>query len=139
LTLSIEQKKLAEERVALAGLSDSITVHLLDYRLIPEAWNGTFDRVISIEMIEAVGLDFLPTYFATIDRVLKKDIGLACFQVITIPESRFDRYRHEVDFIRRYIFPGGILPSITCLMDAIHKGSAQSLTLEHLENIGPRA
>lgn len=93
LTLSVEQAKLARARIAEAGYSDRITVHLLDYRKLPSDWQNRFDRVVSIEMIEAVGLEYLETYFSTIDFALKKDVGLGVFQVITMPESRFERYR----------------------------------------------
>lgn len=92
LTLSIEQKLLAEARIEEAGLSASIRVHLLDYRSLPDTFTHAFDRVVSIEMIEAVGKEFLPTYFATVDKVLKVDRGLAVVQVITMPEARFESY-----------------------------------------------
>lgn len=92
LTLSVEQKLLAESRIAAAGLTSSITVHLLDYRSLPESFNHAFDRVISIEMIEAVGQEFLDTYFGVVDMALKKDRGIAVVQVITMPEARFESY-----------------------------------------------
>ena len=86
LTLSVEQKQLAEKRIAAAGLADSITVLLCDYRNLatPEV---PFDKVVSIEMLEAVGREFLETYFQCIDRLLKRDGGIAVFQCITIPEA----------------------------------------------------
>ena len=93
LTLSVEQQRLAQSRIAKAGLSDRITVHLLDYRNLPQEWQGRFNRVVSIEMIEAVGLEFMEIYFKTVEFALRKDDGLAVFQVITMPENRFDRYR----------------------------------------------
>jgi cyclopropane-fatty-acyl-phospholipid synthase len=92
LTLSIEQKQLAEARIAAAGLTDSITVHLLDYRSLPPSFTNAFDRVVSIEMIEAVGKEFLETYFKVVESALKKDRGLAVVQVITMPEARFKSY-----------------------------------------------
>lgn len=92
LTLSIEQKELAEARIAKAGLTDSITVHLLDYRSLPESFTKAFDRVISIEMIEAVGREFLDTYFGVLDKCLKDDRGLAVVQVITMTEARAEAY-----------------------------------------------
>lgn len=104
LTLSIEQKLLAEARIAAAGLTSSITVHLLDYRSLPDSFTHAFDRVVSIEMIEAVGKEFLGTYFETLDKVLKKDRGLAVVQVITMPESRFENYGKSVDFIQKVRF-----------------------------------
>ncbi|KAM0789871.1 hypothetical protein ACM66B_006717 [Microbotryomycetes sp. NB124-2] len=137
LTLSIEQKILAEARIEAAGLSDSITVHLLDYRALPPAFDYAFDRVVSIEMIEAVGKEFLPTYFEVVSRVLKPERGLAVIQVITMPESRFEDYGKSVDFIQKHIFPGGFLPSVTSLVDALLQGSKGKLVVEQVENIGP--
>ncbi|POW07859.1 hypothetical protein PSTT_07942 [Puccinia striiformis] len=128
VTLSIEQKKLAEKRIRQAGLEDRITVHLLDYRDLPNKFVTPFDRIVSIEMIEAV----------VVERCLKPKIGIAVFQVITIPESRFDSYVKEVDFIRKWIFPGGILPSVTFMTNAISKGTQNRLLIESIQNIGPR-
>jgi cyclopropane-fatty-acyl-phospholipid synthase len=87
LTLSTEQKELAEDRIEEAGLSDSITVLLCDYRALEVPEEGRFDKIISIEMLEAVGREYLNTYFQCVDRLLKKEGGIACFQCITIPES----------------------------------------------------
>lgn len=87
LTLSVEQKELAEDRIEEAGLSDKITVLLCDYRALEIPEEGPFDKVISIEMLEAVGREYLNTYFECVDRLLKKEGGIACFQCITIPES----------------------------------------------------
>lgn len=94
LTLSIEQKALAEERIAKAGLSDRIQVLLCDYRALPvPAADKLYDKVVSIEMLEAVGEKFLTTYFACVDRLLKKDGGIAVFQCITMPENvSLERY-----------------------------------------------
>ncbi|CAG8448853.1 5130_t:CDS:2 [Funneliformis caledonium] len=135
LTLSIEQKNLAEERIANAGFSDRINVLLCDYRNLPASHQ--FDKIISIEMIEAVGPQYLSTYFECCDRFLKEKGGIGVFQVITMPETRYDRYCKEVDFIRKYIFPGGHCPSVTTLVQAIAKGSKGRLIVDHLENIGP--
>lgn len=137
ITLSVEQKKLAEKRIQKLGLEEKIRVHLLDYRNLPTRFEGAFDRIVSIEMIESVGVEFLDTYFEVIDRCLKPKIGIAVFQVITIPESRFERYVREVDFIRKWIFPGGILPSVTFMTNAISKGSRNRLTIDSIQNIGP--
>lgn len=135
LTLSIEQKALAEERIAAAGLTDKIEVQLLDYRALPTP-RVPFDKVVSIEMLEAVGKEFLHTYFAMVHRVLKKNGGIAVFQCITMPEQRYAAYAKGEDFIRKYIFPGGHLPSITQLIDNITSGSEGSLVVEKVENIG---
>ena len=101
ITLSVEQKALAEERIRSAGLEGRIRVHLMDYRAMPPEWHHSFDRVVSIEMIEAVGIEFLDTYFATVDWALKRDRGVGVFQFISMPESRFERYRREVDLCVR--------------------------------------
>ena len=101
LTLSIEQKVLAEERVRAAGLQDRISVVLCDYR--KHAPERPYDKIVSIEMIEAVGKEFLETYFAKVNECLKKDGGIAVFQVITMPETRYERYCKEVDFIRKWV------------------------------------
>jgi cyclopropane-fatty-acyl-phospholipid synthase len=87
LTLSVEQKELAEQRIEEAGLSSQITVLLCDYRNLQIPDGGPFDKLVSIEMLEAVGREFLVTYFGCVDKLLKKDGGVAVFQCITIPES----------------------------------------------------
>ncbi|EPQ29570.1 uncharacterized protein PFL1_02789 [Pseudozyma flocculosa PF-1] len=137
VTLSVEQKALAEARIAEAGLTGSITVHLMDYRDFPPEWTNRFDRVCSIEMLEAVGIEFLETYFSCVDRVLKRDGGVAVFQCITMPEGRFESYVRSVDFIKKWIFPGGILPSVTSLVDGATAGSKNQLVLDTVVNIGP--
>ena len=138
VTLSVEQKALAEARIRQAGLEHSIVVHLLDYRDLPARFKHTkFDRLVSIEMIESIGIEFLESYFAVVHQCLHPLSGIAVFQVITIPESRFDRYVKEVDFIRKWIFPGGILPSVTFMTNAIAKGSSQRLLIDSVQNIGP--
>jgi cyclopropane-fatty-acyl-phospholipid synthase len=135
LTLSIEQKHLAEQRIAAAGYADKIEILLMDYRALPIP-RVLYDKVISIEMLEAVGAEYLQTYFACINRLLKKNGGIAVFQCITMPEGRYDAYAKGEDFIRKYIFPGGHLPSINQLVENINKGSDGTLVLERLENIG---
>ncbi|MEN8723560.1 MAG: cyclopropane-fatty-acyl-phospholipid synthase family protein [Alphaproteobacteria bacterium] len=108
ITISQEQFDFATQRIEKAGLTDQVTVKFCDYRDI----EGQFDRIASIEMIEAVGLKHLPTYFGVLrDRL--KPTGLAGIQAITIEESRFDTYRKSVDFIQKYIFPGGFLPAVS--------------------------
>ncbi|KAG9238499.1 Mycolic acid cyclopropane synthetase-domain-containing protein [Amylocarpus encephaloides] len=134
LTLSIEQKGLAEKRISAAGFEDKIEVKLMDYRALPIP-RVPYDKVVSIEMLEAIGREYLETYFACIHRLLKKD-GIAVFQCITMPEGRYDGYAKGEDFIRKYIFPGGHLPSITQLVDNITKGSEGTLVIERIENIG---
>ncbi|PLW39995.1 hypothetical protein PCANC_11531 [Puccinia coronata f. sp. avenae] len=138
ITLSVEQKRLAEKRISAAGLKDKIIVHLMDYRDIPRSFERPFDRVVSVEMLESVGIQFLIPFFNTLHRSLHPLHGIAVFQVITIPESRFDRYVKEVDFIRKWIFPGGVLPSVTALTNAITQGSENGqLVIDSVQNIGP--
>ncbi|CAK7225207.1 hypothetical protein SBRCBS47491_005813 [Sporothrix bragantina] len=139
LTLSREQKALAEERIAAARLSDRITVLLMDYRTLAEQARDdgqTYDKIISIEMLEAVGQEYLATYFRCIHGLLKQDGGIAVFQCITMPEGRHAAYSKSVDFINHYIFPGGYLPSITQLLNHISTESAGTLIIEGVENIG---
>jgi cyclopropane-fatty-acyl-phospholipid synthase len=106
LTISKEQRDFAEKRIQAAGLNDRVEIRLQDYRDERER----YDRIASIEMIEAVGEEFWPNYFSQLrDRLLPG--GLAGIQAITIRDSSFPEYRKEVDFIQRYVFPGGMLPS----------------------------
>jgi cyclopropane-fatty-acyl-phospholipid synthase len=106
LTISREQRDFAQRRIQQAGLSEKVEIRLQDYR----DERGQYDRIASIEMIEAVGEQFWPKYFSQLrDRLLPG--GLAGIQAITIQDSLFATYRREVDFIQRYVFPGGMLPS----------------------------
>ncbi|KAF5382311.1 hypothetical protein D9757_008471 [Collybiopsis confluens] len=102
LTLSVAQQGLARERIRAVGLQDRINVHLMDYRNMPSEWEGKFDRLVSIEMIEAVGREFLETYWEKVNWALKKKDAVGVVQVITIPEARFERYIREIDFIRKW-------------------------------------
>lgn len=106
LTLSREQHDFAHRRMAEAGLSDRVDVRLMDYRDI----EGRYDRVASIEMFEAVGREYWPAYFHKLHQVLKPG-GLAGLQTITIQDGLFDDYEARTDFIQKYVFPGGALPS----------------------------
>ncbi|WP_022948187.1 SAM-dependent methyltransferase [Methylohalobius crimeensis] len=107
ITLSPAQLTLARERVHKAGVSDYVRLELQDYRDL----TGTFDHIVSIEMLEAVGEGYWPTYFETLARVLKPG-GRASIQVITIDHHYFETYRRQADFIQRHVFPGGMLPSV---------------------------
>lgn len=106
LTISDAQLEATRARIASAGLTDRVDVRLCDYRDV----TGTFDRIVSIEMIEAVGEAHWPSYFRTIADRLQPG-GHAVVQAITIPDRFFDDYRRTPDFIQRYIFPGGMLPT----------------------------
>jgi len=129
-TISKEQHRLATERIAAAGLDHRITVLLSDYRDL----TGTYSKIVSVEMIEAVGHDFLESYFEQCGRLLAPD-GLLAVQGITMAEHRYDRYRREVDFIQRYVFPGSCLPSVAAMCQAA--GNASDLRPAHLEDLTP--
>ena len=128
-TISEEQHALATQRISKAGLSDRITVLLQDYRTL----EGCYDKLASIEMIEAVGAEFIPTYVETCSRLLKPD-GLMCLQAITFPDQHFHEYVKRSDFIQTYVFPGGCLVSLAALTEAVKERT--NLKMTHLEDIG---
>lgn len=129
-TISEEQLAYAKDRVERAGLSDRITLRLEDYRDL----TGRFDKLVSIEMIEAVGHQFYPAFFETLKNRLV-DNGTALIQAITIVDQRYESARRSVDFIQRYIFPGSCIPSVGALLGAM--SSASDLRLVHLEDQTP--
>jgi cyclopropane-fatty-acyl-phospholipid synthase len=129
-TISREQHALAVERIQAAGLSDRITVLLSDYRDL----TGRYDKLVSIEMIEAVGHQYYDTYFEKCGAILKPD-GMMLLQAITIADQRYEQAKRSVDFIQRYIFPGSCIPSVAAMTDSIARAS--DLRLFHLEDIGP--
>jgi cyclopropane-fatty-acyl-phospholipid synthase len=129
-TISQEQYQLARARVAAAGLSDRIEVLLADYRSL----SGRYDRLVSIEMIEAIGHQYLDTYFRKVGALLAND-GMALIQAITIEDHRYAQALRSVDFIKRYVFPGSFIPSISAMLEAI--GRVSDLKLFNLEDIGP--
>jgi cyclopropane-fatty-acyl-phospholipid synthase len=130
VTLSDAQASYVRDLVAREGLTELIEVRVEDYRYV----KGSFDRIVSIEMLEAVGHRYLGQYFRAVDRLLAPD-GLAVVQVITIPDQRERSYRRRPDFIQRAIFPGGHLPSLTTMTRAMTRRSR--LMVEDLENLGP--
>ena len=111
ITLSAEQQRLARQRVAAAGLSDRVDIDLRDYRDV----DGRYDAVLSVEMIEAVGYRFWPTYFQTLDRLVTPG-GRVAIQAITMPHGRMLATRNTYTWIQKYIFPGGLLPSIEAII-----------------------
>jgi cyclopropane-fatty-acyl-phospholipid synthase len=121
-TISEQQYNLAKLRVEQAGLSDKITLLLKDYRDLKQVYAGQFDKLVSIEMIEAVGWKFYKTFFNHCSALLKPE-GIALIQAITIAEQRYEQARNDVDFIQRYIFPGSCIPSITALLNASTEAS----------------
>lgn len=129
-TISRKQYEYSRQQVAATGLSDRVTVLCEDYR----ALRGSFDKVVSIEMIEAVGHQYFDTFFRVCSERLKHH-GMMLLQAIVIPDQRFERYRRSVDFIQRYIFPGGCLPSIGAICQSL--GRATDLQLSHLEDLTP--
>ena len=116
LTLSKEQKKLCEDRFKKEKVQDSIDVLLQDYR----DTKGKFDAIISVEMFEAVGEQYFSAFFKKCQELLKKD-ALLVMQVITIPDQRYKAYCKGTDFIQKYIFPGGHLPSLSKVLDVTTK------------------
>ncbi len=110
ITLSTEQRSLAQDCVAAAGMQDLVTIELCDYRAV----TGEYDAVVSVEMIEAVGWEYWRTYFETIDRVLTPG-GRAALQAITMPHDRMLATRRTYTWINKYIFPGGFLPSVQAI------------------------
>ncbi|CAN1279159.1 Tuberculostearic acid methyltransferase UfaA1 [Linum perenne] len=131
ITLSEEQLKYAEMKVKEAGLQDRIKFILCDYRQLSKHYK--FDRIISCEMIEAVGHEFMEDFFGCCESALAEN-GLLVLQFISIPEERYDEYRRSSDFIKEYIFPGGCLPSLARITTAM--AAASRLCVEQVENIG---
>ncbi|AYO20271.1 class I SAM-dependent methyltransferase [Vibrio owensii] len=128
-TISEEQHAYAEQKIKERGLENRITLLKEDYRNL----TGTYDKLVSIEMIEAVGKQFLPSYIKVCESLLKSG-GLMAIQAITIADQRYDYYSNNVDFIQKYIFPGGFLPSVTSLTHATTKYS--DLVTRDLFDIG---
>lgn len=135
ITLSVEQMALASERVKEEGLEHLITFEVVDYRTFSKKKKnqGRFDRVLSCEMIEAVGHEHLGEFYESVDRVLKRN-GILVMEAITTPEERYETYIRTTDFINTIIFPGSCCPSLHALVDAAYNNS--TLTLEHVSNIG---
>lgn len=130
VTLSQEQLALAEKRIEAAGLEDRVTVQLRDYRRV----HGTFDAVVSVEMIEAVGEEFWPEYFTTLDRLLAPG-GRIALQAITMPHDRLLASRTTHTWIGKYIFPGGLIPSVEVMEQLT--ASHTSLRVVKRDGFGP--
>ncbi|MEM9256968.1 MAG: cyclopropane-fatty-acyl-phospholipid synthase family protein [Pseudomonadota bacterium] len=127
-TISREQYRFACERVEAEGLADRITVLCEDYR----ALQGSYDKLVSVEMIEAVGHQYYSEYFRTCSELLKQD-GKMVIQAITMPDQRYDQARQQVDYIKRYIFPGGCLPSMSVI--AKHVATDTDMQIVHVRDI----
>jgi len=130
LTISEEQRKLAVERVEAEGLSHKINILLKDYRLM----EGMFDKIVSVEMLEAVGFSYLDVYFKKCHELLKKN-GILAIQVITSPDSRYESLRKGVDWIQKHIFPGSLLPSVAAINGAVNRTG--DLSMVDLKDFGP--
>lgn len=129
VTLSEEQYSFAKERIEKEGLSDKIEIRIQDYRKL----EGEFTKIVSVEMLEAVGDAFYETFFQKCQDLLTKD-GIMALQVITCPDSRFTSFKNGIDFIQKHIFPGSLLPSIGRMNQAINRTG--NLYLFHLEDMG---
>lgn len=129
LTISTEQHKMAVERVEAEGLSHKVNILLKDYRQL----EGTFDKIVSVEMLEAVGFNFMDVYFKKCHDLLKKN-GILAIQVITSPDSRYESLRKGVDWIQKHIFPGSLLPSVGAINKSINRTG--DLTIVDLKDIG---
>lgn len=129
LTISQQQFELARARVAAAGLAALIDVRLCDFRDV----EGSFDKIVSIEMMEALGHRYLPDFCRTLSRVLKRD-GLIALQFITCPDARYAEFRRGVDFIQKHIFPGSLLLSLNRVNSLFSE--AGGFVLHHVEDLG---
>ncbi len=129
ITISEEQHKLAKEKIAKEGLEHKIDVIIQDYRKLV----GQFDKIVSVEMLEAVGANYYETYFKKCHELLKKN-GILALQVITCPDSRFESLKNGVDWIQKHIFPGSLLPSVAAINKAIN--DTGDLTLVDLKDLG---
>ena len=128
-TISREQHALASERITAAGLSDRVSLLLKDYRDL----EGQYDKLVSIEMVEAIGAPYMDVYFEKLGNLLKPD-GLALLQAITIEDHRYAQALSSVDFIKRHVFPGSFIPSISALLSS--KTRSSDLALIQLEDFG---
>ena len=129
ITISKEQLKFAKDRAKKLGIEDKVELLFCDYRDL----DGQFDKIVSIEMIEAVGHQYLPVYFGKLQSLLTKQ-GLLVIQAITSPDARYDEFRKGVDWIQKHIFPGSLLPSVAAMTEAVKKSG--DMHLVNLRDIG---
>ncbi len=129
-TISKEQYEFVRNLIKKRGMDDRIEILQKDYRDL----QGTYDKLVSIEMIEAVGHHYLETFFKCCNRMLKEE-GMMLLQAITITDQEYDSHKGSVDFIKRYIFPGSCIPSVTAISQAVTSGT--DMRLFHLEDITP--
>jgi cyclopropane-fatty-acyl-phospholipid synthase len=129
ITISPAQHALATERIAAAGLADRVRVELRDYREIA----GTYDAIVSIEMLEAVGAEYYETFFAACDRALVPG-GRLSLQTIAFPDEAYERQRRGANWIQTYIFPGGLLPSLAAIERSLHR---TAMLVRRVDDIAP--
>ena len=129
ITLSERQRNYVENLIMKERLQENIEVKLIDFRKI----EGAYDKIISIEMIEAIGFDLFNPYFSRIENLMKPN-GTAVIQAITYPDEDYDAYRKGCDFIQKFIFPGSLLPSVATMKNSIN---LTSMKIDNLERIGP--
>ena len=129
ITLSERQYEYVEKLIENEGLKDNIDIKLVDFRNI----EGSYDRIISVEMIEAIGFELFNPYFSRIEELMRPD-GTAVIQAITYPDKNYDQYRKGCDFIQKFIFPGSLLPSVESMENSIN---LTNLELKDIEKIGP--
>ena len=130
VTISREQLEYARARIAASGLADRVTVEFRDYRDL----TGQFDKIVSIEMMEAIGHRYLPEFTSVLDRCLKPE-GLLALQFITCPDDRYDKFRRGVDFIQKHIFPGSLLLSLNRVNSELAR--AGGFVLHAVDDFGP--
>lgn len=129
ITLSEKQHNYVEKLIENDGLKDHIDIKLIDFRNV----EGSYDRIISVEMIEAIGFELFNPYFSRIEELMKPD-GTAVIQAITYPDKNYETYRKGCDFIQKFIFPGSLLPSVASMKNSI---DLTNLKLDDIERIGP--
>jgi len=129
ITLSERQYEYVEKLIEKEGLKDNIDIKLVDFRNI----EGSYDRIISVEMIEAIGFELFNPYFSRIEELMKPN-GTAVIQAITYPDKNYEQYRKGCDFIQKFIFPGSLLPSVESMTNSIN---LTNLKLDDIEKIGP--
>lgn len=129
ITLSEDQYKYVNNLIKKEDLQENIDVQLIDFRNV----EGAYDKVVSVEMIEAIGFDLFNNYFSRIENLMKPN-GVAVIQAITYPDENYDTYRNGCDFIQKFIFPGSLLPSVGAMENSIN---LTNMKLDALERIGP--
>ncbi|EJD00104.1 S-adenosyl-L-methionine-dependent methyltransferase [Fomitiporia mediterranea MF3/22] len=134
ITISQEQLHDVKRRIEAAGLTHAINVHYLDYRNMPPAFHHAFDAVVSIGVMEHVGIEFMTGWFKSMSWAMKEEGSFKVFTMSTVPDTRWNLYATEVDFVRKYIYPGGQLSSVHTLVTSIRDAG---LNVNSIEDIGP--